>query len=142
MPKYTRQKENADVAGKRRRKCPTAARCFSYRDYHNPHVRDINHVDAKEFRLNYRMPWIWANKILRIFVERGWVLTDAIPKPTTVVRRVVCPPEIKILGVLYWLLMTTYLCRGIYLDTDKYLCYIVRMSVQYKKMLHSHVVFV
>ena len=87
---------------KKKTKMPYSSSMF-YRDYHNPHVRDLNHVDAKEFRLNYRMPWIWANKILRIFVERGWVLTDAIPKPTTVVRQIVCPPEIKILGVLYWL---------------------------------------
>ena len=100
MPKYILQKENVDVAGKTKNtKMPYSSSMF-YRDYHNPRVRDLNHVDAKEFRLNYQMSWIWVNKYFR-----GTRLGAYGCYPQTHYCRstVVCPPEIKILDVLYWL---------------------------------------
>ena len=88
------------MAGKTKNtKMPYSSSMF-YRDYHNPRVRDLNHVDAKEFRLNYQMSWIWVNKYFR-----GTRLGAYGCYPQTHYCRstVVCPPEIKILDVLYWL---------------------------------------
>ena len=83
-------------------KMPYSSSMF-YRDYHGENVQNVNHADAKEFRLNYRMPWVTVNKLVRMFVNRGWVSTAPAPKPHHMMRQVICPPEIKILGVLYWL---------------------------------------
>ena len=74
-----------------------------YRDYHNPNVRTLRHADAKEFRLNYRMPWTEVNKIVRLFVNNKWVITQKECDKRRVKGQRVCPPEIKILGTLYWL---------------------------------------
>ena len=82
-------------------KLPYTSSMF-YRDYHNPKVRLTGTADAKEFRLNYRMPWSQAHKIVRKFVERGWVVSEAHPAHHMMTSWM-CPPEIKILGTLYWL---------------------------------------
>ena len=47
----------------KRAKLPYESSMF-YRDFHNENVKDLNHIDAKEFRLNYRMPWTEANKLV------------------------------------------------------------------------------
>ena len=85
-----------------RRKLPYSTSMF-YRDYHNPTCRILTHIDAKEFRLNYRMPWTEANKIVRLFVSKKWVVTQEECDLRRVKGQRVCPPCIKILGVMYWL---------------------------------------
>ena len=81
---------------KKRTKLPYTSSMF-YRDYHNANVRVTDHIDAKEFRLNYRMPWSEVHKLVHLFVQRGWVKC----KSRNGTR--MCPPEVKILGTLYWL---------------------------------------
>ena len=84
-----------------RRKLPYSVSMF-YRDFHNPSCRKLGTKDAKEFRLNYRMPWSEANKLVRLFVRKKWVITQKeIDKRR--VKFIVCPPEVKILDTLYWL---------------------------------------
>ena len=85
-----------------RRKLPYSTSMF-YRDFHSPTCRDLTHIDAKEFRINYRMPWTEADKIVRLFVEKKWVITQAECDKRRVKGQRVCPPEIKILGTLYWI---------------------------------------
>ena len=86
---------------KKRPKLPYEVSMF-YRDFHNPNVKILNHIDAREFRLNYRMPWTEANKLVHTFVRRGWVKTTKA-RTHEICGHSVCPPEIKILGTLYWL---------------------------------------
>ena len=93
---------------KRRRgwKCTTRLPYTSsmfYRDYHNPKVQVSGHKDAKQFRLNYRMPWCEAHKIVELFVNNGWVFTASSNKKTYMQPDKLCPPEIKVLATLYWL---------------------------------------
>ena len=99
----TNQKRKRKRKWRKRTKLPYTSSMF-YRDYHNVNVRDPTHREAKEFRLDYRMPWSKANRIVNMFIEKGWVLTQPAPERHHVGRaRSVCPPEVKILGVLYWL---------------------------------------
>ena len=49
-------KKRAKRTWKCRNKLPFTSSMF-FRDYHNPCVQDLTHRDAKEFRMNYRMPW-------------------------------------------------------------------------------------
>jgi hypothetical protein len=86
---------------KKRTKIPYECSAF-YRDYHNPNVRQLDHIDAKEFRLDYRMPWTEVHKLVSTFVNRGWV-KQSKKLSHHIMGHVVCPPEIKILGILYWL---------------------------------------
>ena len=101
-PAEKRRREGWQVGGwKKRTKLPYTTSMF-YRDYHNINVQDVTHRDAKEFRLNYRMPHSEVAKLIHLFVARGWVKTSH--KGTThVTGHRYCPPEIKILGTLYWL---------------------------------------
>ena len=101
--------ENAETHTKKRKrkrgwrkktKVPYSSSMF-YRDYHEPNNRDVNHADAKEFRVNYRVPWDKANFLVHTFVARGWVTTAPASQAYHVMQKSVCPPEIKILGVLY-----------------------------------------
>ncbi len=87
----------------KRVKLPYTSSMF-YQDYHNKNVQDLSHVDAKEFRLNYRMSWSEVQKIVQLFVDKQWVVSNAggISR-VNVCGRSVCPPEIKILDTLYWL---------------------------------------
>ena len=85
-----------------RRKLPYSVSMF-YRDFHSPTCRILGHRDAKEFRLNYRMPWTEANKLVRLFVHKKWVITQKECDKRRVGGLKVCPPEIKVLGTLYWL---------------------------------------
>ena len=57
-----------------RRKLPYSVAMF-YKDYHNPECKLLGHRDAKEFRVNYRMPWTEADKLVRLFVNKKWVIT-------------------------------------------------------------------
>ena len=74
-----------------------------YRDFHSPTCRVLDDRDAKEFRLNYRMPWTEVNKLVHLFVQKKWVITQEECDHRRVKGQKVCPPEIKILGKLYWL---------------------------------------
>ena len=85
-----------------RPKLPYTTSMF-YRDFHSPTVRVSGHTDAKEFRLHYRMPWTETNKLVRLFVSKKWVITQEECDKRGVKGQEVCPPEIKILGTLYWL---------------------------------------
>ena len=88
---------------KKRTKLPYTSSMF-YRDFHNVNVRDPTHIDGKEFRLDYRMPWITANELVCHAVAKGWVVVQPKSLPHHVGRvRTVCPPEIKVLATLYWL---------------------------------------
>ena len=88
---------------KKRTKLPYTSSMF-YRDFHNVNVRDPTHIDGKEFRLDYRMPWITANELVCHVVAKGWVVVQPKSLPQHVGRvRTVCPPEIKVLATLYWL---------------------------------------
>ena len=61
--------------------------------------RDPLHVDGKEYRNNYHMPWSEAEKLIQIFKAEGWLeVADTMPT-----GQQSCPIEIKILGTLYWL---------------------------------------
>jgi len=99
--------ESAPPARKRRRqwrwkrKLPYTTSMF-FRDYHSPLVKILTTSEAKAFRLDYRMPWSEVNKLVNLFVDRGWVASQRNPAHQ-VTRNWWCPPEIKILGVLYWL---------------------------------------
>ena len=87
----------------KRTKMPFNSSMF-YRDYHNPNVKVVEHTEAKEFRRDYRMPWVEVEKIVSLFVRMKWVATDDYTEKTSwIVGRHVCPPEIKILATLYWL---------------------------------------
>lgn len=85
----------------KRPKLPYTASIF-YRDYHNPNVQDLDHIDGREFRLDYRMPWTEVEKLVKLFVKRGWVVSPST-KSHYMMSKNICPPEIKILGTLYWL---------------------------------------
>ena len=88
---------------KKRKKLPFRCSMF-YRDYNNPDVRVAGHMDAKEFRANYRMPWSEVRKIVELFVARGWVLCASnCKKQVNLIADSICPPEIKVLATLYWL---------------------------------------
>lgn len=90
---------------KKRTKLPYKSSLF-YRDYHDPRVKVSGTPEAKEFRCNYRMPWIRAHYYVELFVRNNWVFNERQNKklfPGMVVCDGVCPPEIKILGTLYWL---------------------------------------
>ena len=84
-----------------RRKLPYSVSMF-HRDYHSPTCRKLGTKDAKEFRLNYRTPWTEVNKFVRLFVRKKWVITQKECDQRRVGVKV-CPPEVKILGTLYWL---------------------------------------
>ena len=92
-------KKRAKRTWKCRNKLPFTSSMF-FRDYHNPCVQDLTHRDAKEFRMNYRMPWTEVHKIVRLFIERKWVVTQEECDKKRVPGQRVCPPEIKILGVM------------------------------------------
>ena len=65
----------------------------------NMNCRDPSHVDGKEYRNNYRMPWSEAEKLIQIFKDEGWLeVNETMPT-----GQKSCPIEIKILGTLYWL---------------------------------------
>jgi len=85
-----------------RRKLPYSVSMF-YRDYHNPSCQKLGTMDAKEFRLNYRMPWTEVRKLVRLFARKKWVITQKEIDQRRVGGLKVCPPEVKILGTLYWL---------------------------------------
>ena len=87
-----------------RRKLPYSVSMF-YRDFHSPTCmhRVLGHRDAKEFRLNYRMPWSETNKLVLLFIRKKWVITQAEVYRRRVGGLKVCPPEVKVLGTLYWL---------------------------------------
>ena len=85
-----------------RRKLPYSVSMF-YKDYHNTQCKLLGHRDAKEFRLNYRMPWTEADKLVRLFIKNKWVITQDECDRRRVPGQRVCPPEVKVLGVLYWL---------------------------------------
>ena len=89
---------------KKRPKLPYTSSMF-YIDYHNPNVQNLAHIDAKEFRLDYRMPWTEVHKIVRLFVEKKWVRSplEYTADVHHIMARKICPPEVKILGTLYWL---------------------------------------
>jgi hypothetical protein len=87
---------------RKRAKMPYRSSMF-YRDFHNRNVQDLGHRDAKEFRLNYRMPWADVDKLVKLFVEKKWVVAEQHAKGHYITGCKVCPPEIKILGTLYWL---------------------------------------
>ena len=86
----------------KRQKFPYTTSMF-YRDYHNPNVQKDGHIDAKEFRLNYRMPWTEVHKLVHLFVRRGWCKRNTIKRRHHIAGYGPCPPCIKILGTLYWL---------------------------------------
>ena len=96
-PKKKRQRR-----WKCRRKLPYSTSMF-YKDFHSRTCRVLGHKDAKEFRLNYRMPWSEASKLVRQFIENKWVITQEECDRRRVKGQKVCPPEIKILATLYWL---------------------------------------
>ena len=109
-------KKRAKRTWKCRNKLPFTSSMF-FRDYHNPCVQDLTHRDAKEFRMNYRMPWTEVHKIVRLFIERKWVVTQEECDKKRVPGQRVCPPEIKILGVMYWMgkgvvFVPFTICRG------------------------------
>ena len=83
---------------KKRCKLPYTTSMF-YTDYHNVNVQDPTHRDGKEFRLNYRMPYSEAKKLVDLFIVRRWLPHNN----KNVTGRSYCPAEIKILGTLYWL---------------------------------------
>lgn len=49
------------------------------------------------------MPWTQADKIVRLFVSKKWVVTQEECDLKRVKGQQVCPPEIKILGTMYWM---------------------------------------
>lgn len=65
-----------------RAKMPYTCSAF-YRDYHNENVRVKGHTDAKEFRLDYRMPWTKVNELVELFVNNKWVVTSDHCKAVT-----------------------------------------------------------
>ena len=122
-----------------RKKLPYSSSLF-YRDYHSPTVRDLDHIDAKEFRLDYRMPWNQAHRIVSIFVHRKWVLTQEDLNERGVFGHRVCPPEIKILGTLYWLgegcsFRTIYNLSGRVLTAQSFRDFAKKFTRKVKKFL-------
>jgi len=102
-PQKPPQKRSRSRTWKKKIKLPYKSSMF-YRDYHNPNVRNRDHADAKEFRRDYRMPWSEVRKLVDMFVQNKWVALDRRTSKTSwTVGSRVCPPEIKILGTLYWL---------------------------------------
>ena len=102
-PQKPPQKRSRSRTWKKKIKLPYRSSMF-YRDYHNPNVRNRDHADAKEFRRDYRMPWSEVRKLVDMFVQNKWVALDRRTSKTSwTVGSRVCPPEIKILGTLYWL---------------------------------------
>ena len=122
-----------------RTKLPYTSSMF-YRDFHNPCCRTPDTKDYKEFRLNYRMPWTETNKLVRMFVTNKWVITQEECDKRRVKGQKVCPPEIKILGTLYWLgegcsFRTIYnlsgrvLCPGSFRHFAKKFCSLVQKQL-------------
>ena len=74
--------------------------CMFWIDHRvNLNCRDPLHLDGKEYRNNYRMPWSEAEKLIKLFKEEGWLgVQETMPT-----GQKSCPIEIKILGALYWL---------------------------------------
>lgn len=86
--------------GWRKRPKPEYETCMFWIDHRvNINCRDPMHLDGKEYRNNYRMPWSEAEKIIHIFKKEGWLEVN----PMTATGKKSCPIEIKILGTLYWL---------------------------------------
>ena len=74
--------------------------CLFWIDHRvNMNCRDTTHLDGKEYRQNYRMPWSEAEKLIQLFKTEGWLEVN----PTTASGKKSCPIEIKILASLYWL---------------------------------------
>ena len=74
--------------------------CMFWIDHRvNMNCRDPTHLDGKEYRQNYRMPWSEAEKLIQLFKKEGWLQVN----DTTATGKKSCPIEIKILGALYWL---------------------------------------
>ena len=124
-----------------RKKLPYSTSMF-YRDYHNPNCRILTNIDAKEFRVNYRMPWTEADKIVRKFVVKKWVVTQEECDRRRVKGQRVCPPEIKILGTLYWLgegcsFRTIYNLSGRVLSALSFLNFAKKFCLCYAKHLSS-----
>ena len=79
---------------------PNYETCMFWIDHRvNMNCRDRTHLDGKEYRKNYRMPWSEAEKLIQLFKQEGWLEVNA----TTATGKQSCPIEIKILGALYWL---------------------------------------
>lgn len=98
----SKPKKRRNRSWKCRTKLPYTSSMF-YRDYHSLTCRSEGHIDYKEFRLNYRMPWTECHKLVCMFVKNKWVITQEECDKRRVKGQQVCPPEIKILGTLYWL---------------------------------------
>ena len=132
-------KKRAKRTWKCRNKLPFTSSMF-FRDYHNPCVQDLTHRDAKEFRMNYRMPWTEVHKIVRLFIERKWVVTQEECDKKRVPGQRVCPPEIKILGVMYWMgegcsFRTIYNLSGRVLSPMSFLSFAKRYTLVIAKYL-------
>ena len=122
-----------------RKKLPYSSSMF-YRDFHNPSVQDLTHRDAKEFRGNYRMPWSEANKIVCLFVAKKWVVTQEECDRRRVAGQRVCPPEIKLLGIMYWMgegcsFRTIYNLSGRVLTAMSFLSFAKRYTMVVAKYL-------
>ena len=96
--------ENAPPKKKRRRKWTHKKKnayenSMFWMDHHNPQCKIPGHRDAANYRLDYRMPWSEADKLISVFKENEW-LTVA---PILSNGKRSCPLEIKILGTLYWM---------------------------------------
>ena len=125
-----------------RKKLPYATSMF-YRDFHNPAVRVLGHRDAKEFRLNYRMPWTEVDKLVRLFVSNKWVVTQKECDKRRVPGQLVCPPEIKILGVMYWMgegcsFRTIYNLSGRVLSSMSFLSFAKRYTMIMLNIWHRN----
>ena len=85
----------------KKRKRPPFHTSPIFKDYHNPLCRFRGTIEGREFRDNYRMPWVDVDKLVRTFKEHpewlGW------RGPRSGNGRKSCPLEILIMGVLYFM---------------------------------------
>ena len=83
----------------KKRNRPAYYTCQFIQDLENPFCQDPKHIDGREFRLNYRMPWQQVQNLITTFENHPeWL-------PTRRMRangRGRCPLSILIMGVLYW----------------------------------------
>jgi len=98
-PVLKRRRRRRSTKKFKKRIRPAYYTCQFIQDYENPFCQDPKHIDGREFRLNYRMPWQQVHNLITAFENHPeWL-------PTRRMRangRGRCPLSILIMGVLYW----------------------------------------
>ena len=70
-------------------------------DYVDPRCRSRDTRQGKQFRYNYRMPWVEVDKLVRTFKEHPEWLSYRGARSSNGTKS--CPLEMLIMGVLYWM---------------------------------------